>query len=618
MDHLEYQKYNNWVRMIYDNYFPPLKFDVDIAKEISFLRDDAIVKTYDENKWNSLIDIASEKESAALVLALVNCKHFNEECFNKLYKKLDDKLLNCLLTSEYVPDDIIKDITTKIIDKDRLETEGKDYSQKVINFLCTNPLLTKYNYLPLKYLDKSSEIAKHLSEYLENQDFFKEDVPYDFVLNIAQNEKLTDNIRDKAFDIGYDPETIDNMTNYMRKEQYKMCADTLFDCSLDINNNQDKKILDAVYINRVWDIKNLPESCQLDFIDRYFNRNIDNKYIENILTNMLRYTEEPNVLVYAINKLHSTHLIKNGIMKNARILTDSVIKEMLKIIPAQDTVLAFTQSLFHNQYSDTIFHIFLNSVNDINMNRAMIASVYTTPNQIDMLMSDKRIKAKYKKVFEYLGFVRKYCLKSLPVKKSEKILMKATQLFVNNETDTEMTENKYVLCNKLNVSEQWFALKPAEYEILKEMFKELKDNFPNFTHITNKLEEKTNRVYKQSEFVFKYPNIFTTDYNYTQKFPVPFSFFDVEKLCDMNENERNEFIKDLSMLEAGDSIASYIISQLDKKFYELHFSSFNSHNELNLIYRLVDVYNTALEIYDKQYEKEIQQTEKNDSVNFII
>lgn len=595
-------KYDNLIRRVNAKSLKPIEFNPEIAKEITELSKDFITVDYKSDKWESLITLAKKEQSDALILALANSKNIPEEYISQLYDMTNYSQATLLLSSDYTPHHIISEILDVMMDEKRLENEGEYYSKRVISAFCSEyslEYLEDYNYLPFAFLDDKTGATRELEYYLENKnnEFFKKDIPEQFLFNIAQNKKISAHIRDKAFDIAFDPDVTDNLTDHMKKEYYKMCADAIFDITP--KTDEEKVMYKKALSNKIWNPKTLPESCQIDFIDRYSKHS--NSDPQNILYQIIENTPHKKVVTEAMYKIH-TPFLSDSICVNYKRLDNEIMSHLLSFTEPQNLAQVFIKSSQHNHYSDGIILEFSN-IKNFYVNLSIIMSQDASASQIDNVIN-RCVDNTRKRQLEYMRCIRDVCYNFSYRKNGEKILQfVALNLANKDEIPSHLKEvfKEYINENK---PERWYAIYNNEYYILENLFKTLRKEFPEFNKLTDVLENKTNEIKKDSALITKYSYIFDI-YNKEPSTDVPYSNINMDELCELTKKEQKEFIKDLSTI-GNEKIALNIADAIFDKISS-YKNRFESHTKMKLIYQLTDLYNESLKVYNKQVDKVINK-----------
>lgn len=622
-------KYEKIINYLYSEYnlTNVLHFNEDVVNEIVKLKTKRFYENFTDYDWKRIIDLYEHTQSAPLLRAICCCPALPENYFLKLFNAWNWTWDTFPLISDKVPDEIIEKLLTTLSPVtliDYFNRCGENLSAVALEKLCEKldkKDMWQIDYLPYQYVCSYGKIAIQIIDMINNPEkyFSKADPPELFLTAVINNKRLDDDIRNLAFDKGFVPEKVTNYTEYIIKEMYFLYANTIFDITDNRTEHSDtikiaeNKLQELIISNK------LPESLQIDLVNRFIHKN---KYIKenNLLLTLISHTHFPELLKYVIQKSSDVNL-HSAVMENVKYLTNEVFDELLKKYDAKELQIIFLNTIAHNEINTKTQIDFLN-INNRYVNMGMMLS-----NKIDV---DGLIirNAEYTEDSNMLEFIHslKTSVNFLPYN-SDKILAFAGMKLLEKDYEKKpVVLPTRTALKKLLESQypsKWLAINKADYNYLKEEFDWLKTKFPDFAYIVGALKEKLEDVYKKSEIINKYKNnIFFTDINeeIKEKHPsysytdadsyIGCEFIDMDALFRLSSKDMNAFIKDVK--EMGD-----IELWLDLKSSISKYIKDTRHSDIMFlkIHRLVNLFNA---VNEKVEEYNIEHQNKSPKIEEIF
>lgn len=220
---------------------------------------------------------------------------------NDLTDKQIASVFDCLFINEEQ-----KKFTKKLIEN----SKSPPFSQKVL----------KKIYSSKTFVDDSS-IIKHFSNEILNENMAKGYLKQPFVQEnvieaVVCNNKLSDEIRDFAFDIGCDFLNIKNPTKHMTEEMYRSSVELLTSGNFLSDEYRDARSQAfSVIHNIVWNSsfgynKSLPSALERDIVNQVDDFGFSDKEKNDLLERIVISTSNPSTLELILKKYRSRRMIE--------------------------------------------------------------------------------------------------------------------------------------------------------------------------------------------------------------------------------------------------------------------------------------------------------------------
>lgn len=233
-------KYKAFLKDLKYEFYVPIEYNTineDVAVELGKLRKGNITKNYTIDKWNNLLS-AKYNNFPEIICGIFKAENVPDEIYDKIINefKLTDRQILAAICCDKLNESQVEKIKEmrEIAFWDSVFFSGKNlpFSQVFLNCICNlkPAMLEKLNYSPFEKVN--NEYANELIHKMlknDKQEFFEKEVPESFLTAIENNEHLPDEFRDAVFNIGFMPTQLTNMTEYMKKEVYKIYADNIFE-----------------------------------------------------------------------------------------------------------------------------------------------------------------------------------------------------------------------------------------------------------------------------------------------------------------------------------------------------------------------------------------------------
>lgn len=237
---------------------------------------------------------------------------------------------------------------------------------------------------------------------LNNESFMSqldEDATERVLSSIASNIHLSEEFRNKVFDMGCDYNRVKSPTNYMKTQMYLNVAETLFD----IEDNMDGINLSYLKVGAYKRLgmmitKGLPVDCEIDIVNRIQLMPSHDSDIKKLLGTLFKHTKNKETLKHI--KIFPYPQVKEDAFNNKHIPPYMVLEEgkanitkLCKYIEKYDTINKNIFNKVHEGtrygcYSMSDYHKLLSY--DIFMVNVMLATAKTTPKPILLEMLNTR------------------------------------------------------------------------------------------------------------------------------------------------------------------------------------------------------------------------------------
>lgn len=613
-------KYNDIINVVKKEYeiMNLDKFSEKMVKIIYDLENDNITKNYTKKDWDNVMNYIAEFPIPALFVPAFKSPNLPTDCFIKIYEITDTNTDIIPLFSEYVPDHIVKNFSKFYYSKmyDILSWNYKNISNKTFKYFCNNYSeneLSNIEFLPFRLLKYDKKNIGQLLRLVNNEDktWFYNDNYETFLTQIINNETMPKGLRNKAFNIGYIPKLLYNKTDYITEELYKSYADSIFELSGDVDNNL---MLTASNELVKW-VKNneLPTSCQIDFLERANDiENLD-QHKENVIDVIISHTRNPDILRKCMK--FKDKKVREIVFQNKRTITDDIMVDFNRCEKTREQLInTFIKSCFFNKFSFDWNKSML-SLDNPYLTRAVIAN---ENSDIDLFVINST-KNNNRNELRYMKYIKENISSYLSFPFSQKILCYAGRLFLNIDYQTNGSPNvdreSLRMAYNYFYPDDWYAIPETEYKIMKKMMESLKEKFPEFNNISDKIINKIEKTYKNSNICFKYPEIFEIkkfdmaknmikmDELSTCK-EIPCSHINHTELLNYSDKKLKELIQDvieLNDIKVCEAVRWAMIRCCNLNYYE-------QHKVYKAIHKLTDSYNELTEFLQlKIKEKEIER-----------
>lgn len=586
------KQYSKLVELANKNSIGDIGFDEKIAKEIDDLNNDKIASTYTPIKWMLLEKMVFEKESIPLLLAIIKCSYTPENIFYDIKNKMDKSMWYMLGFGENIPNDIIDELMTNKDFQESVYTIPGFYSKKTLKYLCVNAdlkTLDEMCYAPFVYYE-DNEVLDKLNKMLDNENdmFFKDEVP-EKLASIIANSGLPDEIRNKAFDIAYDPDNLKMPTPYMVSKLYATCSDALFECNESDDSVERKATVTASNKIRTLMLNEfLPVSYQMDFMNRYTDKTTAPVY--EALSTILQKTQSTNIIEEAMSNSSIRSSFISSISSNKFMFTDKSIRLLLEKSGPGLIKDIFVASLQKHIMSSELIDKFLN-LNDKFVNIGIIMSKQILEK--DKAKAKKHEVPSVRKDLEFLYSAQK--LMSYSHNLGETLRFYILDKVLNKHKYQPVSEEVVsVFKNKIyqeNIN-KWCYIDKLEYTHIKKFTDILEEEHPRCINIINDVRNKLEETYRISQLMDKYPDLFVKyrcEVEFKEShtiYDTPFKYIDTDKLCDLTNEQLKEFGEDLIWCKSKDTFEA-VISRIEQLKV---MNEWESDELFRKIYKLSDLY----------------------------
>lgn len=607
-----------YVEMLCDN--DNIDFDETIAEMLVILEDYEATKHTVPLFWQNLIEICENSKNIPLMLAIMKNPNAPAICTDEISTMHNGEFLPYTVVSEHITSNILANVMYKIgIDgmKEMLEYDGESFSCKAIDLLCELPFspLNQMEFYPFAFINKNCNIYESLPDIIENENdkYFRGEVPANLLYYVARNNDLSDDIRNQAFDKGYTPEDLYDITMHMAKEIYKSCAETIFDFTPETKEDKEAQGQADTIINSMVVSNQLPMSCRLDFIKRLSS--VPNQKLYSTESILMLDNNQSAIMEAALEIPSKT--IFDTIKRNRALLTERTISEMLRTKYPEEIMDTFISSILRHTSQTSTIKKFLKKDTTV-FEIALMSSYHTLPKTLDMLIKANQERTIKKVEIDYLRKVRDFIFSNFSMPEAQNLMNNVVyHMIVNSEL--YRVSNAYQMPNtpakrlleEVSNSKEWCRIPDDKIEGLRALFNDLKTEFPKYKEATMNIVSDIEVAYKKSQLPNKYPYIFSKPL-YEQKANTNWwkvSYFDGTVFSHINfdamkkwkKEDMQEFIKevkqcnDLATLTALLNVIKNNISNRELlTLDEVHKN----------IYKFADLYNAISEQITKTRQRE--------------
>lgn len=614
-------KYKKLVETVNENIESSYKFNEETARLMLSLEDEEVTKNMTLEDWENVRKICQTSKSIELSVAVLMCEDVPQYIRLEVYKMLPPENKFEALKSDYINEDIYGDIIEYFFDYDNeffdiVKFEGHTFSNKVINTLCEEDsrFLNFLDYMPFGLI-RNDDMNPLIEEMLsgENNEYFFGDVniPEAFTSTIILNRYLSDEIKEKAFECGYDPEYLmreftynDRLSDKMATEIYRACADYIFDVEHDSKSEYDDA--DSI-ICKLINMKSLPLPCQVDFV---YRQRYQPKLETRALPILLASENASSAIMRDALKINQKKINEMVIVNKGKI-NEETLDELSRSIPPMNMIPTFMWSTTNFKINDIVAQKFIKTI-DESAHRIALSSIFSERKTDDAIIR-KCKNVQWKEEYSFIRDLKTAVKKSIYKENQKAIMMFALDAIVDKNSpnmrysslQTNIAKAMFDIINEHKFD--WLLTSNEELRELKTELKNLTKQYPEYKDITDHLLERAQENNKLYSILVKYPKLFSI------KDPSHFSFsavdkFDNKELYELSEKELSEFEKDVKNINnsfLNDKIKTEIEDYLEWNIYNFQ------HKTSIGIYKFADLYNTVTELQNKKdMSKNISEKEE--------
>ena len=551
--------------------------NIGVAIKLYDLEDENKTKNYTMEDWNEILKLSKKDEE--FIAALFKAKNVPHEIYEKLFDNhmISEEQIYGAIKCNDIPIDLIGKLKesqpTKfwaeyLSDKDNL----LEISDVLITCLCesTFPELEEMNYKPFE-LVKDEYITGLINDTICKPNFsmFPGEVPEGFTSSATNNIYLTDETRNKAFDMGFVPYQMTNFTKYTAEEYYKFFADNLFEIfpttKLEKRHNQ----ISSNYIMHMMITGKLSEACQEDFIQRFQNSitEVDDRAYKAIL----QHTKSSNVLHSACCYKMKTY--KHLIAENPN-LSEFVKKELFPYFTEKEQKVILLRMLCNNKLTENGLNEMM-SCGDINLNRAMIINPNIPEKIRENLINDGLYSFDFDELFSSQFKMLNEVSKALNVidcpKTRDRIMYNILKSVMNQDKIRNykdilgkecVSHEKTFKTIELNTKNKLKKLSDEHFVAISEELKKLQKRFPSQKDILEICIEDLREINKHSKLHCQFSEFYIHD---KETNLIEFNFDKFYHISKDNLNKLIDYVKneeDIRILEKLQSDIKFGISTL--------------------------------------------------------
>lgn len=599
-------KYEPLLNEIKDKTGVERPFNPDTIKIMIDLENDTFTKNLKLNDWWFIFEKAKKENNYELMLSILQSNNVPYEVFNRTFAQLPFNLDFMAFSSNSFTTSAFNSFYEKHKKDNSLssiiECDGDVFCDRMIKELCKKPLpeLKKMLYTPFQFAnEKHIDIIKDYLQKVENNEIELSELALTF---IATNDKLPDEIRDKAFELGYMPDVMEDYGSYTKKmciELYKIYADLLFD----IKENEataDRNL------ERIFDEKDCPESCLIDFIKRTVNEELYTETFKNVL----QTTTSEKVLLEAFSHPAKPILPNSDkwVLQNYKYISNDLLKEILNKRKPNDLIDAFMQIIMHQKIPFSTAHIFI-CKHDISVDAVALISSKSDDDTINKILQHRK-NTKYERWFNYLNEIKCFAKSNMILDAYNPFMtfvldkMQEQHFDYSNDNRYTTQNTNFTMLKIINeFKNKWTMVSDIELKNIKNFFKSFIKKYPEFSDVSRTIMDVALQNNKSFKLAGKYIDIFATDKTSSklleyENFPV----INFDELYNLDDVNLNNFIKDIK--ETNDIIiADKIIECIE---YEVCSDIFQQSNKPHkIIYKLSELYNVCNEIVEDKIKGEI-------------
>lgn len=617
-------KYAKLVANAHETNVPLLhRFTPEIAEKIIELSDESKTRKYTHKEWIELAEECEKKNIFELKLAALKARGIPQAYQERIMKSMFGIEKAYILASQDITGHTIEELSN-IIGKSTMQNFilniPEALSQESLYLLCYKISDIKDEVWHSAYakITKENPAYDFLEEILENQDgtYDSQIDDEEFLFAIATNANLSNEIRNKAFDIAACDEAVANPTPYIAKIKYEQIASTMFDIDKMNIPASDKMTLQAQANEKLKSMifaKELPVVCQLDYIERYkVDKYNGRKYIIEFLT---KHTESPRVLS---SILEMDFNFKKNVSDNRTAIDSDVMDTYLRFAHKDFLTRVYIRHLFQNPTRCDLAKTMLSAEKSGLATRIAFLTSNKQKEITNYHFEDIKqdVKGKEKELLHFLDRL-KNLMKSYDG--SEKILCKvAYNLYsqTNEYKHRDPMSAASQLITEFNTvinKKECHPMKKSTYMNIKICLFEIEQEFKEqeYQDEIQKIKKEIKEIYNNSKIVIDFPALFrpnevknqmiNEDMDLLSKCPIPnnipFSHLNLNALLGMSQERIKEFkikLDEINNLEIKKIICSGIEEALKK------IPTHDAEKRFILIHKFTDIYNELIEDIEKE------------------
>ena len=505
---------------------------IGIAMKLWDLEDENITKNYKMSDWEEILKMSSKNQE--FIAAIFKAKNVPYEIYEKIFddNMISPEQLYGAIRCNDIPIGLIgklKESQTTMFWADYLADVDDllDASDVLINCLCESTFteLEEMGYKPFEVV-KDDYMTNLIEDTICKPNFsmFPSDTPESFTNAVTNNIYLTDEVRNKAFDMGFIPYQMYNFTKYTAEEYYKFFADNMFEIFPTTKSEKRLHSSAAVHIMQMMANGNLSEACQEDFIQRFQNANIE--VDDRPYKTILQYTKSPNILLSACGFKMKDY--KHLIAGNPN-LSEFVKEELFVYFPAEEQKTILLRMLGNEKLTEKGLKELV-YWGDINLNRAVMIHPKTPESIREELINNEihtmRYGENYSSQFKMLNEISK----SLDVIKNpevrEKVMYNILKTIMNQD---EIRNSKDIFGQNCTSHEEVFEtlgvntkhnlrkLSDEHFVAISDKLNDLQKTFPSQKDILELCVKELENINKKSRLYYQFPELYIDHYKETHE-----------------------------------------------------------------------------------------------------
>lgn len=617
-------KYKAFLKDLKYEFYVPIEYNTineDVAIELGKLRKGNITKNYTIDKWNNLLS-AKYNNFPEIICGIFKAENVPDEIYDKIINefKLTDRQILAAICCDKLNESQVEKIKEmrEIAFWDSVFFGGNNlpFSQVFLNCICNlkPAILEKFNYSPFeKVNNKYTNELIHKMLKNDKQEFFEKEISESFLTAIENNEHLPDEFRDAVFDIGFLPTQLTNMTEYMKKEVYKIYADNIFEIKPISDDEKNLHMISFRMIKYMMQNNILPECCQLDFVSRFQHKTFD--IDDSVYKWILSKTTSEQVLDLACeyNKM-GVSKYNNYIIFNDN-LTERIANKLFPYFPNNVRKEIFLQVLSNSYPSDDMLKEFA-LFDDNNLNKIISLYPQTPESVFNIILSNNKYDSYWHVLSDMTDFLHKI---ENDAEKDAIMNFLVYIVCINGNKNTDKPYDYYglacmdttqaieIFCGYDGIKGGKFRrISNESYNMINDNLEKLKKEYPEQNSIIKVIQSKIQDVYDNSKLLNAFPDIFKLDY--TAKNDMRQTQTDIRKLIDISDNEEKRLIQ-LIEKETNAEVLAYVKSEILNSFRSLCTKeNIEDDNVYFGIYNLNNIYtklNDRIREIDKEKNTEV-------------
>lgn len=613
-------KFNLLVETVSEQVSDYYEFDENIAKLMMSLENDEITKQMTSEDWKNILKMCQSFKNIELLVAVLMCEDTPKDIRKEVYNFLPIDRKFEALKSEYIDEELYMSVLEHYMDYendfyDVLKFEGHTFSNKVLNSLCMEEprLLNFLEYLPFGFL-KNNDMNGIIEEMLDSDGdaFYFEDgiLPENFTSLIIANQHLSDDIKEQAFEKGYNPDflmrelTYDNrLPEKIATEIYRSCADYIFDVEHDSKSEYE----DADWmISKLINMKSLPLPCQIDFIHRQKSQpNIETKTLPTLLA-----SDGTSSIIRKDALKINQKKIDQMVMVNKGKISEETLDELSKSIPPLNMIPTYMWSTTNFKISDIVAQKFTKTI-DESAHRIALSSIFSE-RKTDESIIERCKNPQWKEEYNFIKDFKTIVKNTIYKPNQKAVMMYALDVIVDknspnlrySDLQTDIAKIMFDIINEHKFD--WLLMSNEEFKQFKAEMKDLTKQYSEYRDITDNLLERARENNKLYSILVKYPKLFSITTASLFSFDVV-DKFDNKELYNLSEKELAGFTKDVK------NINNKFLNNKVKTEIEdyIQWNIYNFPNKASVaIYKFADLYNTIVELKKDMSEKLTKNTKE--------